>query len=536
MIKPVTTLAAAIAAVSLAGCDVQPQDATGEDTRQGLTGLAVDGRVAGGKVWADMNNNNRIDDFEPYAYTDSDGYYSYNPLTNTNYCALPVISDEYQRHCLIYGASIDSIVIRIKGGTDLSTGEKLKGVMAMGTTISDSSQVSSTPLVLSPITTLLQGANSDSDRTAIRSALNITSDADLRLDFSTASDEKAKKFLANSIAVQTMMDVLTSSTEVTDTETTQINLINSIATQVATQSMAPTTLPSDRLAQIAQTVSTNTTTQTSVASRLAQLNAEIQKIETAVDTTAVNAQIKASEVVSQLIKKEISNTDTDAVKKVLDSGIANLSTNLTSNMNSDTVEFDIASITNSLVDAGKTAVTDNSNFDETAANSAINTAVEDSKLATGTTWGGNWFVMKATAEDSDELAVGSYIAIYLSGTADSTSGSIGTCVNVSPSVEEGETADPEEVFENEYIGGRWSRISSGMVSLTFDYEGQEFQGTMKAKAFEEGQPQLYRFSSDIDGATEQGDLELDVNAVSALANVGQPSSASDCETKVDTQI
>jgi len=537
MIKPITTLAAAIAAVSLAGCDVQPQDASGEDTRQGLNGLAVDGRVAGGKVWADMNNNNKIDDFEPYAYTDSDGYYSYNPLTNTNYCALPVISDEYQRYCLIYGSSVDSIVIRIKGGTDLSTGERLKGVMAMGSSISSSSERSSTPLVLSPITTLLQGANSDSDRSNIRSALSITSDADLRLDFSTASDEKSKKFLANSIAVQTMMDVLTSSTEVTDTETTQINLINSIATQVATQSMAPNVLPSDRLAQIAQTVSTNTTTQTSVASRLAQLNAEIQKIETAADTAAVNAQIKASEVVSQLIKKEVSNTDTDAVKKVLDSGITNLSTTLTTNLNSNTVEFDIASITNSLVDAGKTAVTNDEDFDDTT----VDSAVEDSKLASDTTWGGNWFVMRATAEDSDELAAGSYIAIHLSGNTDSSNGSIGACVNVSPSVDEGEVADPEEVFENEYIGGRWSKINNGMVTLTFNYEGQEFEGTMKAKVAtaqsgEYAGNRLYRFSSDIDGATEQGDLVLDANAVSTLANVGKPGSATDCKTKVDAKI
>src|SRR5690606_22148073 len=118
-----------------------------------LSGLVVDGRIAGGKVWADMNNNGQIDSFEPYAYTDSDGYYSYNPLTNTNYCTLPVISDEYQRYCLIYGSSIDAIVLRIKGGTDLTTGEPLKGAMAMSTTISSSSQISSTPLVLSPLTT-----------------------------------------------------------------------------------------------------------------------------------------------------------------------------------------------------------------------------------------------------------------------------------------------------------------------------------------------------------------------------------------------
>lgn len=543
MIQRVSTLAAAIAAVTLAGCDVQPQDATGEDSREGLTGLAIDGRVANGKVWADRNNNNRIDDFEPYAYTDSDGYYSYNPLSNTNYCALPVISDEYQRHCLLYGASTDAIVIRIKGGTDLSTGEKLKGVMAMGTSISDSSQISSSPLVLSPITTLLSSAEDDNARNTIRNTLGVTSDDDLRLDFSTAEDSKSRKFLANSVAVQTMMDVLVSSADDTsDSVNHEVNVIQQITNRVVSGNKSPADLDDTDLSEVAQIVTADTTKQTSVSSRLKDLNAVIKEIENAADADSVKTRLKAAEVVSQLVKKEASGDDSDAVKKVLDgngsgTGIEDLTNSLETNMSDTTVEYDITSVTNSLVDAGETAVTSGDDFDSTS----VDGAVEDAKLADDTVWGGSWFVMRATDEYADDLTDGSYIAIYLSGDADAKKGSISVCANATVNPDEGEEIDPDESFVNEYIGGRWNEINAGMVTLTFDYEGQEFEGSMKAKVAtaESGAyagNRLFRFSSDIDGATEQGDLVLDVNAVSALANASRPTSAEDCEADVDSQI
>lgn len=527
--KPTLLTLTLAASLTLAGCNIEPQDGTGSDNRTGLNGLAVDGRIAGGKVWADMNNNNRIDDFEPYAYTDSDGYYSYNPLTNSNYCALPVISDEYQRYCLIYGSSLDSIVIRIKGGTDLSTGERLKGVMAMTSSISASSVLSSTPLVLSPITTLLSGTDSDYARNEIREALNITSDADLRMDFSTASDAKARQFLANSIAVQTMMDVLTSSTDNGQAETNnQLELINRLSQQVA-MGARPVEFSQSHVQNLTSSLISNTQTISRVTDRLADLNVEIQRIESAVDLTAVNAQLKASEVISQLIKREASSSDADAVKRILDSGINNLSSSLSGSMNSSTVEFDIASITNSLVDAGKTATTP---LTSTELSTATTEAATEATLATGTQWGGSWFVLEATAEDSDDLAAGSYIAIRLDGNADSTSGRIGTCVNVSAANPE----DDDDVFENEYLGGRWSKLSEGAILLTFDYEGQEFSGQMKAKVQNEGEAQKFRFTTEIDGATESGDLALNETRQASLSPVARPTSSEDCVSKVNASL
>lgn len=527
--KPTLLTLTLAASVTLAGCNVEPQDGTGSDNRTGLNGLAVDGRVAGGKVWADMNNNNRIDDFEPYAYTDSDGYYSYNPLSNTNYCALPVISDEYQRYCLIYGSSIDSIVIRIKGGTDLSTGERLKGVMAMSSSISTSSVRSSTPLVLSPITTLLSGTDSDYARNEIREALGITSDADLQLDFSTASDAKAKRFLANSVAVQTMMDVLASEADNSETESNnQFNLIEQLSQQVA-MGARPTEFNQSHVQNLTTSLITDTQTVNRVTNRLADLNAEIRRIESATDLTAVNAQLKASEVISQLIKRESSSSDAEAVKRILDSGITNLASSLNGNMNSSTVEFDIASITNSLVDTGKTATT---TLTSTELSTATEAAATEATLATGTQWGGSWFVLEATADDSDDLAAGSYIAIRLDGNADSTNGRIGTCVNVSAANPE----DDDEVFENEYLGGRWSKLSEGAILLTFDYEGQEFEGQMKAKVQNEGEAQKFRFTTEIDGATESGDLVLNENKQASLSSVARPESAEECANNIDANL
>ncbi|MDO7645177.1 MAG: hypothetical protein MUQ62_10730, partial [Reinekea forsetii] len=59
-------LPALMVSIALTGCEVAPQDSSGVDSRQSLNGLAVDGRVAGGKVWVDSNDDYAVDDFEPF--------------------------------------------------------------------------------------------------------------------------------------------------------------------------------------------------------------------------------------------------------------------------------------------------------------------------------------------------------------------------------------------------------------------------------------------------------------------------------------
>ena len=515
---------ALVVTLAFTGCEVASQDSSGIDSRQSLNGLAVDGRVAGGKVWVDSNDNYAVDDFEPFAYTDSQGYYSNNPISGANYCDLLENSDEYQRYCLVFGSSMDSMTIRITGGIDLSTGEKLKGVMAMTSTF-DESVVSDAPLVMSPLTTLLSSATDDTEREDIRTAMGIESDEDLRVDFSAADSDKNKRLLANAVAVQTMMDILTGSADADSTETAaQQKLIKSLSKSIATNKKAPAEFDTEMLTSLVSEVSTDTTKQGSVSARLLDLNKEINKIASAGSLNEVKAQLKASEVISQLVKKEASGTDAEAIKKILDSGIDTLSASLKSTLTDDTVEFDITSITTSLVTVGKTAVTNNTDFDV----SEVTAAVNDAKLSSGTVWGGQWFVLGATSEDIGDVTVGSYMAIHLDGDAASTSGALGMCINVTSAT----SSDPEDSFVNEFIGGTWSKVSAGAVILNLDYEGQTFQGQMKAKV----EANTFRFESDVDGTIESGNLVLDVNGVSALTNVALPTSAADCANKVDSVL
>ena len=67
--------------MGLTACGVTPQDVGTGATAGNASGLAVDGYLAGATVYADTNNNNRLDSWEPRAVTDKDGYFTYNPKT-----------------------------------------------------------------------------------------------------------------------------------------------------------------------------------------------------------------------------------------------------------------------------------------------------------------------------------------------------------------------------------------------------------------------------------------------------------------------
>ena len=540
-------ISALAAGLTLSSCDTANQDASGVDTRQSLRGLAVDGKVAGGKVWVDMNDNLEVDDFEPFARTDNDGYYSYNPTTDINYCTLPSNDDQY-KHCLVFGSTTDAMTIRISGGIDLATGEGLKGLMAMFSSISESSSIDELMLVLSPLTTVLAGIADPTELQTIKTALGIDSDDDLRTDFSKAegANTKTKKLLANAVAMQSMMDVLSSATDSDSTlseSQIQAKIIKKVSASIISTRKAPIDFDTDTIKSLVAEVSTDATQQTNVSARMADLNKQNKIIETATTQSEIDGQIKASEVISQIVKREADQKGTAsskaAAKKILGAagtggGIETLSvklaaklTQLDSVAEEERVEFDISSITNTLVESSEAAGEAEWNIDE------VDNAVDDSKLATNTQWGGNWFVLRATAEDSDELKAGSYVAVRMEGSADSTSGALAMCANASVA----DSTDPEEIFENEYFGGSWSKLNGGMVILYLDYNGQDLEGKIKAKVKETADAkQQYRLTSDVDGVSESGDMELDVNGVSSLVNVSKPTSSDDCANNVDTVL
>ncbi len=143
---------AILAALGLsAGCSVTEQDGGigGEAT---VDGLAVDGYLAGAVVYVDTNDNNALDPWEPSAITDGDGYYSFNPNTNTDYCALP--KGETRRvHCLSVTAALGEVTLRVSGGYDLITKEPFEGTMAVKVDLQQAA--AGNPATVNPLTSLL---------------------------------------------------------------------------------------------------------------------------------------------------------------------------------------------------------------------------------------------------------------------------------------------------------------------------------------------------------------------------------------------
>ncbi|HEY0680853.1 MAG TPA: hypothetical protein VGD45_00840 [Steroidobacter sp.] len=89
---------------------------------------AIDGYLAGANVYVDLNENNKLDAFEPRAITDTDGYFSYNHRTGTDYCATGGLT----LHCLrgTVGAN-EAVLIRVTGGYDTVTQLPFKGVLSL---------------------------------------------------------------------------------------------------------------------------------------------------------------------------------------------------------------------------------------------------------------------------------------------------------------------------------------------------------------------------------------------------------------------
>ncbi len=156
-----------------------------------ISGLAIDGHLARATVFIDSNNDGTRNAWEPFAFTDNQGYYSYNPLTDTDYCRDDV-SAELAQYCLRSNTDISSAVIRVDGGYDILTGEPFEGQMARRVGL-DPSEEHIDSSVISPLTTLLVNVD-DSQRYIVMEAIGI-SENDLDVDY--ASEDNINPRLLN---------------------------------------------------------------------------------------------------------------------------------------------------------------------------------------------------------------------------------------------------------------------------------------------------------------------------------------------------
>ncbi len=200
-------IASASLIIAIGGCGSSGQDVgSALNVEQRFTGVAVDGHLARATVYLDGNNNGTRDPWEAYAFTDNDGYYSYNPLTNTNYCAESTPPSE-KIYCLVNRTSLTNVIVRVDGGYDLLTGEPFIGQMSRRVDVPNTND--DIDSVVSPLTTLVTNVESAEDRTEVLNAIGIT-ESDLDVDYmnATAQNDIDSHLLNTALKIHKSVSIL----------------------------------------------------------------------------------------------------------------------------------------------------------------------------------------------------------------------------------------------------------------------------------------------------------------------------------------
>jgi hypothetical protein len=199
-------IAAALITLGLSGCGGSGQDTQKPQTEeeQSLSGVAVDGYLARATVFLDTNNNATRDPWERYAFTDDEGYYSYNPLTQIDYCATGA-TVELRQYCLrVRKIQSSSVVIRIDGGYDILTQEPFTGQLSRRVDVSNGV----VPFVsITPLTSVFTDITDSASKTTMLTALGIT-EQDLDVDYLNQNGQVNTALLNIALSLHKVVAVL----------------------------------------------------------------------------------------------------------------------------------------------------------------------------------------------------------------------------------------------------------------------------------------------------------------------------------------
>jgi len=206
-------------AITLVACGGSGQDGASDSSSRSIRGLGVDGYLARATVYVDLDSDGMRDAFEPMAFTDDNGYYSFNPLTQTDYCR-PSASVEQQEFCLRVPSRLADVTLRVSGGYDLLTDEPFVGSLSRKVNISslDDSHLT----IISPLTSLVDDMTT-TERAQTLASFEIT-EADLDRDYynqaatqtNQVSDAATdQKLLSSALKIHKLVGVLTDSIEST---------------------------------------------------------------------------------------------------------------------------------------------------------------------------------------------------------------------------------------------------------------------------------------------------------------------------------
>lgn len=498
-------LASAIAALA-AGCGGTGQDEGFiSQNREQLSGRVIDGYIARATVFIDANNNGTRDAWELFAFTDNDGYYSYNPITATDYCAEDANAQQ-QQYCLSTPTRHTDAVIRVDGGYDVLTGEAFLGQLSRRITSDDDK----TDSVISPLTSIMTSARSEQQKQALLSALNL-SEEHLNTDYldtdgnGNIDAELLNKALTIHKAVVVLADRLTDTyTEIGDNYGTPNDASSSVypALAEAIQSNGFNNAMTERsLHQVLDSAETQLreiyetrefqlpadmgdATRPGAFTRVAEIVSDISPVVDALinseqgGPTSADVAGKARALESLVIKAVNENSFTD-------SSIQNAVDFFTDNTNEPLIGALVDSLSDTTADLDLLSKNDfsGSDFDsasEITESSSVPASAQPFNDIGGTTLRISDMDLGTAPNALDD----SEIEFYFDGSAGDTEGSFSACIKViTDAKSDGTLGDNNS--RGEVASGYWSMFGgtdagSYRVIMTIDFLGATYQSIIRA--------------------------------------------------------
>lgn len=550
-------LLSSVAVAVLAACG-----GTGQDdgrvsvTQQQFGGRVIDGYLARATVFLDSNNNGTRDAWESYAFTDNEGYYSYNPKTDTNYCAAGATAQGAQ-YCLVSPVDYTDVVVRVDGGYDLLTGEPFLGQMSRRQLLTDDTALRIQ--LISPLTSLL--THSD-DHPALLSSLGLES-SDLSIDYLDTDGRGGvnSKLLNTSLKIHKTVALL--GDRLTDTYTEIGNNFGTPndATSVVYPNLAEailnvgliSALTEQSIHQILDSAEAElrevydrrdftlppdmgTALQPGEFTRIAAIASDIAPVVDALidpqgaATTSADVAGKARALESLVIKAINENT-------AIDSSIANAVDFFTDTRNEPLIGALVDSLSAETADLGSLSKNDFSGTDfdsvlEIAQSSSVPEGVEPFSDIGGTTLRISDSDLGTAPNALDDLE----IEFYFGGTAGDIEGSFGACVKVIQDANtDGTLGDNNS--RGEVATGFWSMFGavdgkSYSVLVTIDFLGTTYQSIIKAA----GTTLVDGVSHQSIGFDYDGDLKT-WHSLNGFTAGGIPASSNaECEARLPSRI
>ncbi len=561
MIKSNIFLFCTMMLVGLSGCGGTGQDEGRISTStSNIQGVAIDGYLAGSLCYLDLNENFKRDAFEPSALTDAQGYYSYNPGTDVDYCRADASSSE-QVHCLQTALSVEGAPLRCRGGYDVALEVPFEGTLS--TTVDITAGVLVQDTVVSPLTTLLSSATTSAQREQIFDALNVTSESELAIDY---IENRNSELVELAIKVQKISQILAEPIKATHSadeddpvidpvgqiyeamvdyiiDNTETDIVNVLSNATVLSTVAQTA--ESLYLQAARNVEdddTNTTSAGNTASvsnqnrdQAAQRARQVNEVASAVCSGRVSSEtftvlelngcLRATEVV---VQKALGELDDATITQ------------------DNSIDTAVTCLTSASCETVIGALSEN-NFDITQVSrndfSDPSSAASDAALPSSTVAFNGLAGQSLRINDPDNVVPDrrkhGRIELYFGTSSSTSSGPLSACIRY---IDGDGAASPNAVDDSDlsngdtrgaYVAGNWQLLGTGfsvLLQLNITDSSDPYEAIMKSVGINSQGQTVFRF--DFDDALEDW---LSVEGIVAVPD-NQPTSDAACRERFNTVV